>query len=447
MAKIAPFRGLRYNLERVGEAAQVVSPPYDTISPSLQQTLYDRSPYNAVRLVLGKELPGDDDRNNRYTRAAADFQAWQQAGILQREEKPSLYLYDQEFIDDAGQRVVRQGFMALVRLEDFFSGVIKAHEQTLPAIREDRLQLIRTCQANLSPIFSVYADPCGVLEVLAKREKSAPPAIDVTDDDGVQHRLWVVNEPGLLKKAHDLLDSKPLFLADGHHRYEAALAYRDAMRAAHPNFTGKEQFNYVLMYFTNMETQGMLIRPTHRLIGGLADFSPAQLLDRLAPLFEIDPVRFPLSTADGRQDARLALTQRGAARHTLGLYLGGDRLHFLSLKDDRTMDRFFDAKAPKVLRLLDVSVLHRLILEDLLQLGPDGQQGAVGYIRSFDEAVAGVQQGGQQLAVLMNPTCMKEVRDVANAGEKMPQKSSYFDPKLLSGLVFHKIIPEETIAG
>lgn len=447
MAKIAPFRGLRYDFERVGDPALVVSPPYDTISSSLQQSLYERSPYNVVRLVLGKEFPADDAGNNRYTRAAADFQAWQQTGILQREEQPCLYLYDQEFIDDGGRRVVRQGFMALVRLEDFCSGVIKPHEQTLPAIREDRLQLIRACRANLSPIFSVYADPCGVLEVLAKREKSVPPAIDVTDDEGVRHRLWVVNEPGLLKKAHDLLDSKTLFLADGHHRYEAALAYRDAMRAAHPGYTGKEQFNYVLMYFTNMETQGMLIRPTHRLIGGLDDFSAAELLERLAPFFEIEPVRFSFGQVQGRLEARTELSQRGAARHTLGLYLGGDLLHFLVLRDDKTMDRFFDAKAPKVLRLLDVSVLHRLILEELLSLSPCRQEGTVGYIRSFDEAVAGVRQGGRQFAVLMNPTCMKEVRDVANAGEKMPQKSSYFDPKLLSGLVFHKIVPEETIAG
>lgn len=447
MAKIAPFRGLRYNLERIGDPSLVVSPPYDSISPSLQQVLYARSPFNAVRLVLGEEFPGDDDLNNRYSRAAADFTLWQQQGVLQREEQPSLYLYDQEFVDDAGQREVRQGFMALVRLEDFFSGVIKPHEQTLPVVRQDRLNLIQACQGNLSPIFSVYSDPCGVLEVLAKREKTEPPAVSLTDDDGVQHRVWAVSDPGLLKKAHDLLDSKTLFLADGHHRYEAALAYRDAMRAQHPGYSGKEQFNYVLMYFTNMETQGMLIRPTHRLIGGLQGFRLETFLTRLRHYFDVETVSFALQTSEGRTAARDALAQRGEQRHTLGFYFGGDDLLFLSLSDDQVMDQFFDAKAPKVLRLLDVSVLHRLVLEDLLQITPEGGPGEVSYVRSFDEAIAEVQRGERQFSVLMNPTCMKDVRDVANAGEKMPQKSSYFDPKLLSGLVFQKILLDETIAS
>jgi uncharacterized protein (DUF1015 family) len=445
MAKIAPFRGLRYNPERVGEPARVVSPPYDSISPTLQQELHARSPYNVVRLVLGLEQPGDDQNHNRYRRAAADFARWQREGVLLRESQPCLYLYDQEFRDDAGQMVVRQGFMALVRLEDFCSGVIKPHEQTLPDIRSDRLQLIQACQANLSPIFSVYSDPCGVLEVLSKREKSASPTVEVTDDDGVRHRVWAVSEQVLLKKAQDLLDSKPLFLADGHHRYEAALAYRDAMRASHPGYTGKEQFNYVLMYFTNMETQGMLIRPTHRLVGGLPHLQPQVLMERLRTYFDIETAGYPLATPEGRRTAREALAERGRERHTLGLYLGGEELLFLRLRDEKTMDRFFDAKAPKVLRLLDVSVLHRLIFEDLLHLGQE--PGTVNYVRSLDEAFAEVQGGGSQLAVLMNPTGMKEVRDVANAGEKMPQKSSYFDPKLLSGLVFQKIVADETIAG
>lgn len=447
MAKIAPFRGLRYNLERVGDHSQVVSPPYDSISPTLQQALYGRSPFNVVRLILGEDHPGDDGDNNRYSRAAADFALWQQQGVLQREEQASLYLYDQEFVDDAGQRVVRQGFMALARLEDFCSGVIKPHEQTLPAVCQDRLNLIQACQGNLSPIFSVYSDPCGVLEVLAKREKTEAPVVNVTDDDGVQHRLWVVSDPGLLQKAHDLLDSKTLFLADGHHRYEAALAYRDAMRAQHPGYTGKEQFNYVLMYFTNMETQGMLIRPTHRLVGQLQGVRIETFLSRLRHYFAVETVSFPCHTPEGRVAARDALAQRGQQQHTLGFYLGGDEVLFLSLRDDQVMDQFFDAKAPKVLRLLDVSVLHRLVLEELLQLTPGASSGQVSYVRSLDEAFAGVQRGGCQFAVLLNPTGMKEVRDVANAGEKMPQKSSYFDPKLLSGLVFQKIVPEETIAS
>jgi uncharacterized protein (DUF1015 family) len=448
MAKIVPFRGLRYNPGRIGDPAAVMAPPYDVISPALQEELYRRDPHNVVRLILGRIRPEDTGSDNRYTRAAADFAAWQQEGVLARDAEPSIYLYDQEYGLEEGGAVVRKGFIALTRLEDFSSGVVKPHEKTLSGPKTDRLNLTRACGANFSPIFSLYSDPCCVLEALTRREKERSPEIDVTDDDGVRHRLWRVSDPAIIRRAQELLDSKPLFIADGHHRYETALNYRNLMREQKPGFTGKEPFNYVLMYFANMEDQGMLIFPTHRLIFGLADFRPDPFLQTLGEWFDVEAQPLDPADAEARRQVRQTLQEKGRQKHTLALFGGGRTVYYLSLRDEKTMDRYFDPRSPKALRTLDVSILHRLVLEGVLGITPEAQeqQTNLKYVKGFDEPFAQVLSGEFQLAFLMNPTRMSEVRDVANAGEKMPQKSTYFYPKLLSGLVINKIDPAEKVA-
>ena len=447
MAKIVPFRALRYNPSRIKDLQRVMAPPYDVISPALQEDLYGRSPYNVIRLILGKTSEKDEASNNRYTRAAADFQAWQEEGILARDSERSVYLYDQEYPVEGKGPVVRQGIIALTRLEDFSSGMVKPHEKTLSGPKTDRFNLTRACGANFSPIFGLYSDPCCVLEALARREKERQPEIEVADDDGVKHRLWRVTDQSLLDKAQGLLDSKPLFIADGHHRYETALNYRNYMREKHPEFSGKELFNYVLMYFANMEDQGMQIFPTHRLLFNLPEFRVEPFLDALEAFFDVSHQDLDPVDADSRAQVRKKLQEMGEQGHTLGLYTGDERVHFLTLRDEAVMDRFFDAKTPKVLRTLDVSILHRLILESLLDITPEAQeqQTHLKYVKNFDEPFEMVQCGEFQLAFLMNPTRMGEVRDVANAGEKMPQKSTYFYPKLLTGLVINKIVEGESV--
>jgi len=446
MAKIVPFRALRYNPERVKDLDRVMAPPYDVISPPQQDELYARSPHNVVRLILGKTGPEDAESNNRYTRAAADFSAWRNEQVLKRDAEPSLYFYDQEYVLESGETVVRKGFMALTRLEDFSSGVVKPHEKTLSGPKTDRLHLTKACGANFSPIFSLYADSCCVLEALTRDMRQSPPELEVRDDEGVTHRLWQVTDPEIIAKAQSLLDNKPLFIADGHHRYETALNYRNYMREKHPDFTGKELFNYVLMYFANMEDQGMQIFPTHRLIFNLQDFHLEPFLEALGDYFTIDRMAVDPADADSRRAVRDRLREKGEQGHTLGLYAGGDTCFLLVLKDEATMDRFFDAKAPKALKTLDVSILHRLILEGLLDITPEAQEQQLNlkYIKNFDEPFDLVQCGEFPLAFLMNPTRMSEVRDVANAGEKMPQKSTYFYPKLLTGLVINPIVEGET---
>lgn len=445
MAKIVPFRGMRYNLTRIEKPAEVMAPPYDVISPALQDDLYHRNPLNVVRLILGKETEKDSETNNRYTRAAADFALWQQEGILVRDPEPSIYLYDQVYPVEDGRTVVRKGFMALTRLEDFSSGVVKPHEKTLSGPKTDRLKLTLACGANFSPIFSLYSDPCCVLESLAKKEKDSPPDLEVADDDGVIHRLWQVTDPAIIEKAQGLLDNKPLFIADGHHRYETALNYRNMMREKHPDFTGKELYNYVLMYFANMEDQGMLIFPTHRIVFNLEGMRLESFLFELREFFDVEKEEIDSTDAECRRRVKQRLAEFGENRRTLGLYAGGKAVYYLTLKDEKLMDRFFDPKAPKALRTLDVSILHRAVLENLLRISPEAQerQTHLKYVKNFDEPFELVDKGEAQMAFLMNPTRMSEVRDVANAGEKMPQKSTYFYPKLLTGLVINKIVEGE----
>jgi len=445
MAKIVPFRALRYNLEQVKNPAAVMAPPYDVISPALQENLYSRDPANVVRLILGKKNAGDDESSNCYTRAAVDFESWQQKKVLIRDIEPSIYLYDQQYPVEGLGTVVRKGIMALTRIEDFSSGVVKPHEKTLSGPKTDRLNLTKACGANFSPIFSLYSDPCCVLEALNRGQKERSPDVEVADDDGVIHRLWQVTDPSIIRKAQDLLDSKPLFIADGHHRYETAINYRNYMREKNPDYTGKELFNYVLMYFANMEDQGMLIFPTHRLLHNLQGFNLSTFLDSLGIYFDVEKEAIEPSDPEARKKAARVLQEKGNEGHVFGLFAGGNTLYYLKLKDESVMDRFFDEKAPKALRTLDVSILHRLILEDILGITAEAQelQTNLKYVKNMDEPFSLVESGEMQLAFLLNATRMSEVRDVANAGEKMPQKSTYFYPKLLTGLVINKIVTGE----
>ncbi len=441
MAKIVPFRGLRYHPERVGDLAQVMAPPYDVISPALRDELYARHEHNIVRLILGETSAADSPRDNRYTRSAADFQRWRDAGILVRDEEPSIYLYDQEYSGEDGQWLVRHGIIALARIEEFSTGLIKPHEKTLPDPKADRLHLLKACHANFSPVFSLYSDPCCVLEVLAKKEKQRSPEVAVRDDDGVWHRLWRCTDATLIGKAQAVLDNKSLVLADGHHRYEAAIAFRDHMRELHPDFTGKELFNFVLMGFFNMEDRGMQVFAAHRVVSQVADFDLEVFLEKAAVYFDIESRPFDVQSAEQRREARQHLTELGRERHVLALFAGAGVVHYLSLKDEAVMDGCFDGKTPKVLRTLDVSILHLLLLERLLNLDPEAQAqpGRLRYLRGVDEPLRLVAEGEARLAFLLNPTRMAEVREVANAGAKMPQKSTYFYPKILSGMVINPI--------
>ena len=443
MAKINPFCGLLYNPEKVKDPGSVMAPPYDCISDEMQEQLYQLNPYNVIRLIFGKTAGSDSETDNRYTRAASTFREWQQERILVQDPKPAIYLYDQKFFTEDGKEVVRQGFLALAKLEEFSTGLIKPHEETLEGPKTDRFKLMKACKANFCSIFSLYSDPCCALESLLKKNRERTPDLLVKNSDlAEEHSLWRVTDTAQISKAQELLSGKPIFIADGHHRYETALMYRDYLREQNPDYTGKELFNYVLMFFCNMEDQGLMIFPIHRLVSGLPDFDFQQFLDAVRVNFRVETDHFDAGDPVACKRVRSSLFQKG--KHSFACYSGKGKIYFFSLKNSEIIDKVFPEEISKVVKVLDVSILHRLIFRNIFKMTDDDQkqQKYLKYLKSFDAALQAVDAGQAQLAFLMNPTRVTEVREVANLGEKMPQKSTYFYPKLLSGMVFNKILED-----
>ncbi|MBI5443978.1 MAG: DUF1015 domain-containing protein [Deltaproteobacteria bacterium] len=436
---VQPFRGIRYNPSRVEDFDLVVSPPYDVIGGELQAELYRRSPYNVVRVDYGQVLPEDGPEENRYTRASRLLTGWLAQGVLIREVEPAVY-YTEEDYRVEGELKTRKGFLATVRLEGLESGLYRPHEKTLAGPKADRLELTRACRTNLSPIFSLYDDPAGATQELVEAVADrAEPLITVRMDDGVVTRLWRVTDREVLRGISETMKGRSFFIADGHHRYETSLAYRDLMREQNPGFTGREPWNYVLMYFANLWAPGLTVLPTHRAVFGLRDFELARFLERAGEHLRIEEV------TGGVRELKRLMAWHGA-RHRFGLAAHGTgRLWLLELRDEAIMERVA-AGAPAVLRTLDVTVLHSLVLERLLGIDAAAQetQRNLRYFKSTASLLEAVEAGEAQLGFLLNPTRVDEVKAVAETGEKMPQKSTFFYPKLVTGLVLNPLYDPET---
>ena len=440
MAVIAPFKGILYEKEKVGDFSKVVAPPYDVISPEGQERLYQKSNYNIVRLDFAKGLTDDNETNNRYTRAASDFKKWMDEGVLVRDEKPAIYIYEQDYRLKDGSIKTRRGFISLVRLEDFDSGLILPHERTLSGPKTDRLNLTRAVGANLSPIFSLYSDPGLKTSALLSGESKNPPVIDVQGEDGVNNRIWRISDEATINALIRKMSDKMIFIADGHHRYETALNYRNEMREKNPGYTGEEGFNYTLMYFSNMDDEGLTIFPTHRLIYGVKDFDPSVFEKRLSENFDIEHLKIK---EEGRDLGRLLeeLKAKGRQGHSFGVCASGmDHLSIITLKDEGVMDRFVSDHS-KAYRRLDVTILHTLVVENILGISKERQEKKenIEYIQDEAEGLSKVKNGARQALFILNPTKVTEVEEVAKAKDKMPQKSTYFYPKLLTGLVLNPI--------
>ena len=441
MAEIRAFRGIRYNPAVVGELNAVITPPYDVIEKPLQEELYQRSPHNMVRLDLGKILPGDrDDGANRYSRASALFGQWLREGALRGDAAPALYWLEEDYLLEDGSPCTRKGFVASVRIEDAESGIYRPHEKTHAKPKEDRIRLTRACRANLSPIFSLYDDPD--LEVspgLEMAAKAGEPAARVTDDGGVETRMWCVSDPDVVASVAAGMQGKSFFIADGHHRYETALAHRAWMREQCPGARGTEPWNYVMMYLSNMRDPGLTVFPTHRALFGLEGLDGAGMLARAREFFVVKAV------ADGKALlAAVAATAGGRQRFGMcakGSPGGG----VLTLREDVDLSAALGGELPAVLRDLDVTILHSLLLRRLLGMGEQAQaeQCNLRYIKGGQallDAVAG--DADLQLGFLLNPTRIDQVKAVAEAGERMPQKSTFFYPKLVTGLLMHPLVAD-----
>jgi uncharacterized protein (DUF1015 family) len=448
MAIIAPFKGLTYNVERLGDLSRLIAPPYDVISGEEQEGYYQADPYNVIRLILGKRKTGDTDWDNRYTRSADVYKRWESDEILIRTDIPSMYLtsitYDPG--DGHGPRV-RWGLIVLVRIEDADSGIILPHERTFSAHRDDRLKLMRACSAQLSQVFGLYEDPDNRVFSELERAIQAPPWISFDFKDGTSHQLWVVQDRSVFKNVADAMYDKSIIIADGHHRYETSHNFRNMMRARYGYRPPNRAFEYVMMYLTNMNDVGLSILPSHRLIKRHDLFKLESFLKDAQQWFEI--AALPSSKSDpSSQSLQLKgmLEEKGRSTSAIGFRCHGDKpCYLLSLKEG-VRDEMGEDLHPS-LKNLDVLVLSRFIFQKSLGFSKEDldNEEIFHYQSEMVEALSLVDSGNYQMAFLLNPTKMEHVKDVTGNALIMPRKSTYFYPKVLTGLVFNKIDPYEII--
>jgi uncharacterized protein (DUF1015 family) len=432
MADIIPFAALRYDPQRV-TPAQVVTQPYDKITPAMQERYYAASPYNLVRIILGYRRPEDNTEDNVYTRAASSFRDWRQEGVLRQDSRPSIFVYSQRFtVPGATDECARRGFIGLGRLEDYWARVVYRHEQTLTKPKADRLELLRATRAHLEQLFMVYEDS-GEIDSLGSAAQ-AEPDIEVADEYGVIHRVWQVSDSGLIDSVRAKMRDKKLIIADGHHRYETAINYRNERRAQSGASSANAPYEYAMMTFVNMNSPGLLILPTHRVVHGLTSFSPDAFLASSRSLFEVQELDHALDASR----ATAILREHGGKGTVLLAVLADRALLLRSVKSAGS--RFLEGLSERQ-RALDVVLLHRCLLKGVLKLSEESirNQQNISYVREAAEAVAQVRRGKANVAFLMNACRIQQVRDVAFAGEVMPQKSTDFYPKLLSGLTIYAL--------
>jgi uncharacterized protein (DUF1015 family) len=452
MPDISAFRGIRYDLGHVGSLSDVIAPPYDVIDPELQDQLYKKHPANVVRLILNRDEPGDDDQSNRYSRAARFFKNWRREGMLFEEGQPAVYVYHQVF-DEGDKTFTRRGFMARVRLERIGEGNIHPHEETHSGAKVDRFKLWKACRANLSQIFGLYPDPENAAQSILEEAIVGQTPLEATDHLGVLHRVWPVTDIKVITAVTGAMGGKPAYIADGHHRYETALNLRDdlaeEMAARGETLSPEHPANFVLMMCVSMSDEGMLVLPTHRLFRGLSAMTAEQLAAKLGDAFTTEPA----GKGPDRATTLWEEIETEGEQGTFGFY---------TAEDDRwTLARITPAGEKRMAEVaadhcpewqgLGVAILHRLVVDTLLG---ETKLPAPKYVRALREVPAGLKEGdsagrdltGQQgsggrfeLAALVMPATVEHIRAISNAGERMPAKSTYFYPKLLSGLVINPI--------
>ena len=428
MAKVFPFAAWRYAPEHV-PVSEVVTQPYDKITPAAQERYYQANPHNLVRIILGKQLVGDTASDNVYTRAASHFSTWRQSGILRQDPEPSIYRYSQTFrVSGSKLKAERLGFIALGELEDYSSGVVFRHEQTLAKPKADRLELLRATRAHFGQIFMLYSGSGAVDDLL---RRTAAPEIEVTDEYEVLHRVWRVCDPALIRSTQSLMADKKLIIADGHHRYETALTYRNERRAGG---SGAGLSDFAMMTFIDIDSPGLVILPTHRVVFGLSSLSASRLKERALEFFKVEDVDSDIDAARAT-----VILQRAGQAGTALLAVTAD--HAFLLHSPKTIGSNLLHGLSERQQWLDVVQLHKCVLEGTLHISEEAirNQEGVSYYREAADALAAVRRGDAQAAFLMNPVRIQQVRDIALAGEVLPQKSTDFYPKLLSGLTIYAL--------
>jgi uncharacterized protein (DUF1015 family) len=433
MAEIIPFKALRYDPDQV-KLEDVLTQPYDKITPEMQTKYYERSLHNLVRIILGKSGETDTEAFSVYTRAKEYFNDWRSAGILKQDAEPGLYAYSQTFaIPGTRDLSERRGLIALGRIHDYSDHVVFRHEQTLSKPRADRLNLLRATQAHFGQIFMLYSDPQAEVDALLKAKTEEDPDTSVLDEYETLHRVWRIHDPALIRPLQQIMREKKLLIADGHHRYETAMAYRNERRDQSGSAAPNAPYEFVMMTLIPMESRGLVILPTHRIVHGLANFDREQMMEAAAQFFDIDRI-------DMRTENRSATTMLSQAGENGTAFVAITRQgpYLMRAKKNVIEDALKDI--PELQRSLDVVQLHKILLERILGISEEAirNQENIRYERDAFEAISWVRQGAN-VAFLMNPAKIDQVRDIAFAGEVLPQKSTDFYPKLLSGLTIYAL--------
>lgn len=415
MPDIRPFCGVLYNPEKIRDFAKVVTEPYDVISPLQQKSYHNIHPYNIIRLVLGKQYLHDTSKNNRYMRAKKFFNDWQKRKILVRDEKESIYIYTQTFSHN-GKRKTRTGFIVLLKLEDFAKNTILPHENTFSEPVQDRLKLLKTVRANLSPIFAIFVDVQGKINKLLSQYKKVHRACAVIKKDRILHRLWRMSEKRKITIIKKLLGDKQIFIADGHHRYVAALNYKIQMQKKKKRFSRVASFNYVMTYLVATADPGLTILPTYRVVKIKADLKPQQIIRNLRGTFQVRKFA-------SCEELFSYMRKNRSTACVFSAYFGKNKFYGLKLKDAK--------------RVSDITILHSLIIEPILNIGPLEEN--IYYTRDAQEAIKLVDEGKYRVVFFLKAPSVTQVQKVAKAGGRMPHKTTYFYPKLLTGLVINKL--------
>jgi uncharacterized protein (DUF1015 family) len=441
MAEIFPFRAYRYNTELV-EPAKVLTQPYDKITPAMAEKYAAASPYNLIPIEKGKSRPEDTAADNVYTRAAKTLDEWIRAKVIVQDATPSLYAYFQEYtVPGTSERRVRKGFIAVGRIEDYSAGVVFRHEQTLSGPKADRLELLRHTQTHTGQLFMIYSDPAARIDALLAAAARSKPEVELRDEYDVVHKLWPVTGAQTLDTIRREMADKKLVIADGHHRYETALAYRDECRARAGRVDANAPYEKAMMTLFNTAGEGLTILPTHRVVANVPNFSFAGFRAALADAFDVHSYPF-----NGSADRARAYEQfrrdllRDREQRAIGAYAGDGAFYILVLKKEANLEALLQGISPAQ-RRLDVVLLHRLILERGLKITQDAvkTEKNITYEREMDTAIAEVDSGRAQICFLLNPVSVETVAEMAMGGEVLPQKSTDFFPKLMSGITMYRL--------
>ncbi|MEJ2156324.1 MAG: DUF1015 domain-containing protein [Desulfobacteraceae bacterium] len=440
MAEVVPFRGVLYNPEAISNIADVVAPPYDVISPKEQDGFYQKHAKNVIRLILGKSETTDQSQSDIHARAAGYFKTWLSEGTLIRDTAPGFYLTSVTF--PVGDRqATRYGIIGNVRLEPFERGIVLPHERTFSKVKSERLKLMQICHANFSPIFGLYSDGNGILDQLMRYADGKAPDMELLDDKGLRHKLWRITDPRIQAHVTDSMKDQCIYIADGHHRYETALNYRQWVRERTSDFDENHPANFVMMSLSSLKDPGMVIFPAHRLLKAVSADERNALLDKVERYFTVRSY----STEQGMEQALAEFDKAlavNARRNAIGLYMADRAALYTMILKDGVMQERYGNELPEALTDLDVTVLTRLLMMELLQFDQARLDDAtkIGYATTSRAAVGCVQDGDADMAFILNPTRIEQVQRVAQEGLIMPRKSTYFYPKVLSGQVFNLLI-------